>query len=236
MAQNPNNEIRSLWWSRPLGHLIFLGILLLCKTLRFKITFASEDLSKSSCDLQFIAALWHNRTFVPCYIYTRMMKSTRKMCMITSASKDGAMLTAVAENFGMITVRGSSHRRGVRAFLEMIKAMKQGCCMCLAPDGPRGPAYKCKPGVIKLASLTSVPIVPAALSFSSYWRIKSWDKYIIPKPFSTVELKWCEPIHVPSDLSDEQLKQYQELLNCSLSIGTPDFEAFSSNDDNSQSK
>lgn len=236
MAQNPNNELRSEWWSRPLGHAIYCGIILISKTLRFKVSYANPELEKNACTMQFIAALWHNRTFVPCYIYTRLMRSTRKMCMITSASKDGALLTAVAEDFGMMTVRGSSHRRGVRAFLEMVKAMKKGACMCLSPDGPRGPMYKCKPGTIKLASLTGVPIVPATLSFSSYWRVKSWDQYIIPKPFSKVELHWCEPIHVPRDLSDEQLEQYQEHLNYSLSIGTPDFEDASSDDDHSQIK
>lgn len=236
MAQSPNSEVRAVWWSRPLGHVIFFLIVLLCKTLRFQIRFANPEYEKDLGNIQFIVCLWHNRTFVPCYIYTRLMRSTRKMCMITSASKDGAMLTAVAEDFGMETVRGSSHRRGVRAFMEMVKAMKRGCCMCMSPDGPRGPIYQCKPGAIKLASVSGVPIIPAALSFRHFWRVKSWDRYIIPKPFSKVELQWGDLIHVPRDLSDEQLKAFTEQLNFSLSSGTPDFEDVSSDYNHSQVK
>ncbi len=236
MVTNKENEVRSLWWSRLVGHLLWFGIVMLCKTLRFRIRFANPQAEKDLGDKQFIVALWHNRTLVPCYIYTHLMKSQRKMCMITSASKDGAMLTAVAEDFGMTTVRGSSHRRGARAFMEAVRAMKAGYCMCMAPDGPKGPMYKSKPGAIRLASVTGVPIIPAALSFKNCWRIKSWDRYIVPKPFSVVELQWGDFMCIPRDATPEQLDEYTERLNFSLSSGTPDFEDQSSDYDNSQIK
>lgn len=236
MESSKENEVRALWWSRVVGYLLWFAIVLLCKTLRFRVRFANPKTEKDLGSKQFIIALWHNRTFVPCYIYTHLMKSTRKMCLITSASKDGALLTAVANGFGMVTVRGSSHRRGARALMEALKALKTGYCLCLAPDGPKGPVYRCKPGAIKLASISGVPLVPVSLSYSSFWRIKSWDKYIIPKPFSTVEFQWGDFLEIPSDLSAEELAQYNKQLEFSLSSGSPDFDEMSSDYDHSQLK
>ncbi len=236
MPVSKASEVRSLWWSRLVGHLVWFAIVSLCKTLRFRIRLANLNSEKDLGDAQFIIALWHNRTFVPCYIYNKLMHSNRKMCMITSASKDGALLTTVANDFGMITVRGSSHRRGARAFVEALKALKDGYCMCIAPDGPKGPKYRCKPGAVKLAAHSGVPLVPVSLSFSNYWRIKSWDGYIIPKPFSKVEFQWGEFIHIPKDLTQEQYQQYTEQLNEALSSGLPDFDEKSHLYNNSQIK
>ena len=75
------------------------------------------------------------------------------MSMLTSASKDGAILEAVANDYGMRAVRGSSHRRGVAGFLDMVRELEDGCAMCITPDGPKGPRYKFRPGAVRLASM-----------------------------------------------------------------------------------
>lgn len=145
--------------------------------------------------------------------------------MLTSASKDGALLATVAKDYGMRAVRGSSRRRGVAGFMDMLRELRDGCSMCITPDGPKGPIYKCHPGVIKLASVSGLPIVPARISYSSYWRIKkAWDGFIIPKPFSRVVVHLAKCIEVPAELTPEQQQEYCEKLNQALAAGTPDFE------------
>ena len=218
-----SSELREKWWSQPLGHLLWLLITLVCFTLRKRMV--NEDTSDEGWGKeQCIVALWHNRVFVPCYFYRFVLKGRVPMSMLTSASKDGAMLATIARDYGMRAVRGSSRRRGVAGFLDMLKELKDGCSMCITPDGPKGPLYKCHPGVIKLASVSGLPIVPLQISFSSFWRVSgAWDRFIIPRPFSRVELLWGRKIHVPPTLEGEALPEYCRRLEQALSGGTPDF-------------
>ncbi len=224
---NRDSELRSKWWSRPLGHVLWALISLVCLTLRKRVVIDAPDktaLGRAQC----IIALWHNRTFVPCYFYRYVIKGQVTMSMLTSASKDGAMLATVAEDYGMRAVRGSSGRRGVAGFLDMMRELEAGYCMCITPDGPRGPRYRCHPGVIKLASLSGLPVYPVSFSFSGCWRIsKAWDGYVIPKPFSRVTLKCGEPLHVPGSLDDAGIRDYASRLEQALSKGDPDFPPFS---------
>jgi lysophospholipid acyltransferase (LPLAT)-like uncharacterized protein len=145
--------------------------------------------------------------------------------MLTSASKDGARLATVAENYGMRAVRGSSHRRGVAGFRDMLRELEEGCCMCITPDGPKGPIYKCHPGVIRLASVSGLPILPLCIDIPSNWRIKkAWDGFVIPKPFSKVAVIAREPLFVPADIDEETQREYMEKLDSLLAASRPDFE------------
>ncbi|MBQ4593585.1 MAG: lysophospholipid acyltransferase family protein [Akkermansia sp.] len=220
-----SSELRKKWWTVPVGHLVWFFITLICFTLRKKVVLEDSD-GKPMGSFQCIIALWHNRVFVPCYVYRYVIKGKKvQMSMLTSASKDGALLATVAKDYGMRAVRGSSRRRGVAGFMDMLREVKDGCSMCITPDGPKGPIYKCHPGVIKLASVSGLPIVPARISYSSYWRIKkAWDGFIIPKPFSRVVVHLAKCIEVPADLTSEQQQEYCEKLNQALAAGTPDFE------------
>ena len=220
-----SSELRKKWWTVPVGHLVWFFITLICFTLRKKVVLEDAD-GKLMGSFQCIIALWHNRVFVPCYVYRYVIKGKKvQMSMLTSASKDGALLATVAKDYGMRAVRGSSRRRGVAGFMDMLRELKDGCSMCITPDGPKGPIYKCHPGVIKLASVSGLPIVPARISYSSYWRIrKAWDGFVIPKPFSRVVVHLAKCIEVPADLTPEQQQEYCEKLNQALAAGTPDFE------------
>lgn len=222
-------EIRRKWWTTPVGHIVWFFITLICLTLRKRVII--EDLGgKRMGSFQCIIALWHNRVFVPCYVYRYLIKGQKvPMSMLTSASKDGALLSTVAADYGMRTVRGSSRRRGVAGFLDMLKELKEGCSMCITPDGPKGPIYKCHPGVIKLASVSGLPIIPAAVSYSSCWRIKkAWDGFAIPKPFSKAIVRLGSPIYVPAELTPEVQQEYCSKLEKALAEGTPDFAPISS--------
>ena len=218
------SELRKKWWTVPVGHLMWFFITLICFTLRKRIIIEDAE-GKKFGSYQCIIALWHNRVFVPCYVYRYCVKGKKvQMSMLTSASKDGALLATVAKDYGMRAVRGSSRRRGVAGFLDMVRELNDGCSMCITPDGPKGPIYKCHPGAVKLASVSGVPIVPACVSYSSFWRIsKAWDGFVIPKPFSRVVLRLKQPLEVPADLSPEQQTEYCRKLEELLAEGTPDF-------------
>ncbi len=231
-TKSKSSKIRSKWWSRPAGHLVWFLINSLCFTLRKKVVCVdtTETAKPMGCK-PVIVSLWHNRTFVPCHFYKYVLRGTVKMSMLTSASKDGAMLATVAEDYGMRAVRGSSGRRGVAGFLDMVKELKSGYSMCITPDGPKGPVYRCHPGVIKLASLSGLPIIPVGIDIPKCWRIgKAWDGFVIPKPFSTVTLRWGEPLYVPENISDEGVKEYCELLEKQMAYGRPDFQPIEPNE------
>ncbi len=217
-------EKRSKWWTRPLGHLAWTLITLLCFTLRIKVYMlgqSGEWLGKKQC----IIALWHNRTFTPCFIYRYVVKGKIPMSMLTSASKDGALLATVAEDYGMRAVRGSSHRRGVAGFRDMLRELEDGCSMCITPDGPKGPIYKCRAGVVRLASVSGLPVLPVCIDIPNCWRIrKAWDKFVIPKPFSKVTMVVREPMFVPDGLDDAQQQEWVQKLEDAMAAARPDFE------------
>lgn len=207
-----STELRQKWWSRPLGHIVWFLMTLICLTLRKKIDKrAGEFLQRQS-----IVALWHNRIFSPCYVYRYVLRGAITMSMLTSASKDGAMLSTVAQDYGMRAVRGSSRRRGVAGFMDMVHELEDGCHMCITPDGPKGPLYRCHPGVIKLASISGVPILPLRIRYGKCWRAKSWDRFIVPLPFSQIELEAGEPFYVPRDLSEDALASWCRRLEEAL--------------------
>ena len=204
--------------------MVWFFITCVCATLRKRVILkgnAGEILGKKQC----IIALWHNRTFTPCYVYRYCVDSKVPMSMLTSASKDGALLSTVAGDYGMRTVRGSSHRRGAVGFRDMLRELNEGCCMCITPDGPKGPRYKSRAGVIRLASVSGLPILPLCVDIPSCWRIKkAWDGFVIPKPFSRVNVLVREPLHVPRDIDEETQKEYMEKLDELLACGRPDFD------------
>lgn len=213
-----STELRQKWWSRPLGHFLWFVITLICMTLRKRVR---GDVAEALAT-QSIVALWHNRIFVPCYVYRYVLRGKIPMSMLTSASKDGAMLSTVAQDYGMRAVRGSSRRRGVAGFMDMVRELEDGCHMCITPDGPKGPLCRCHSGVIKLASLSGKPIVPLRFRYSSCWRAKTWDGFIVPLPFSRVELTLGEILHVPKNLSDEELQTWCRRLERELGADAKD--------------
>jgi lysophospholipid acyltransferase (LPLAT)-like uncharacterized protein len=158
---------------------------LLIATLRIRIDDRCGVLS--SAEPRVIWAFWHNRLMLIPYV--RMMAKARpKAGALTSASKDGEILAVFLKRFNLQPVRGSSSRRGAAALIEMIRMIESGFDFGITPDGPRGPRYSFNPGSITLAQKTGAKIVPIHVRYSKYWRLKSWDGFMIPKPFSRVEV------------------------------------------------
>ena len=139
--------------------------------------------------------LWHNRLLGGTLGYSRVRhRDALPLKVLTSASKDGGWLSAIAERFHMGAVRGSSSRRGAAAMLEITRCLEQGSDVAITPDGPRGPNYSIAPGVIFLAQRTGVPLVPVEIQISRRWHIgRKWDALWIPKPFAKVTLHYHRP-------------------------------------------
>jgi lysophospholipid acyltransferase (LPLAT)-like uncharacterized protein len=140
----------------------------------------------------------------------------RKLAALVSASKDGALLAAVLGRFGVEQIRGSSSRRGPQALLELTSHAKRGYDLAVTPDGPKGPRYVVQEGVIALAQLTGLPIIPVTCNTRLKFCLKSWDRFQIPLPFSRCELILNEPILVPREADRAKREERRLELEASL--------------------
>ena len=144
-----------------------------------------------------ILCVWHNRLLGAILGDCRTGRRRMPTKVLTSASKDGGWLAAMARRFDLGAVRGSSSRRGAAALLELSRSLAAGHDIVITPDGPRGPNYFIAPGIIQLAAHTKVCIVPYQVIISRFWRIgKKWDALWIPKPFSRLTVKFLEPLEI----------------------------------------
>jgi len=123
---------------------------------------------------------------------------------LVSASKDGGLLTAILECFDVQPVRGSSSRRGPQALLELTTWAERGYDLAITPDGPRGPRYQVQDGVMSLAQVTGLPIVPFSYYLNWKWQANSWDRFQIPLPFSRCEFVLGAALHVPREATEEE--------------------------------
>jgi lysophospholipid acyltransferase (LPLAT)-like uncharacterized protein len=162
-------------------------------TLRFDAS--PEDLRNwMKKDEPVAIVLWHNRLFLSAEI-VRRYRQGRPVYALVSASQDGAWLTAFFAAAGLRTVRGSSSRMGREAATALVDVLRQGHDVGITPDGPRGPCYELKPGAVIVTRRTQTPILIVGGEFDAAWRLRSWDRFYIPRPFSRVRMR-CELITV----------------------------------------
>lgn len=168
-------------------------------TLRFEA--APEDVrNMSKCDVPVAFVLWHNRLFLASEIHRRY-RPTRLLYALISASKDGAWLEAFFSMVGGLrATRGSSSRLGREAASALVEVQRDGHDIGITPDGPRGPCYDFKAGAVIVPRRTGAPILLVGGDFTAAWRLKSWDRFYLPVPFSRVRVR-CELIE-HSELAD----------------------------------
>jgi len=173
------------------------------KTLRINVEFLSPVQFPS------IVAFWHGRMFVLPFVFERYAK---KVSILISRHRDGEFVAKLVERLGFKTVRGSTGKGkgGERAFLEMVKVISKGEVVAITPDGPKGPAEKVKKGIVKLSMKTGVPIYPISFSAKPCYRFNSWDKFMLPLPFSKCVVKVGKPLY-PEQLSEDEFKEKIEL-------------------------
>ncbi len=187
------------------GWLIALVIRLFSMTLRYKLT-DRAGITKDDPDERLIWAFWHNRMFALPIAYRRYF-SHRTGAVLTSASRDGEVLAATMQEFGCAAVRGSSSRRGTQALMGLMRWIEGGYDVCITPDGPRGPRYRLSPGMIKLAQKTGARILPIHVTYENAWKLKSWDRFRIPKPFSKVSVTLGPYLTVVADAEDDAFER-----------------------------
>jgi lysophospholipid acyltransferase (LPLAT)-like uncharacterized protein len=172
----------------------------------------------------FIAAIWHNRLAVAMPIWKWWQRShpEENLAALISASRDGALLARTFSYFGIKPIRGSSSRRGAQALLELTSALHDGFNVAITPDGPRGPRYKVQPGIISLAQVAGVPIVPVGVSISGKKQLRSWDGFQIPWPFAQCDAVYGQILQVPRNASPDEHEQCRIALESALLQSNPD--------------
>ena len=149
---------------------------------------------------KYIFTLWHGRMFVPIYV----MRG-KKICPMISLHSDGEMIARTVMKLGYQTVRGSSTRGGKQAFHDLVNKVKQGTVGAMIPDGPTGPVHKLKPGTLFIAQQAGAYLLPMTFSAQKNKVFKSWDKFLLPMPFSKVLVLYGKPIQVPERASSRDL-------------------------------
>lgn len=197
---------------RVVAWLVFLVERLVTASLRCRWRDHS-GLAKTPANQPVIFCLWHNRLAISMIVHRR---HPRKLAALVSASKDGALLAAVLRRFGVEQIRGSTSRRGPQALLELTSRAEHGYDLAVTPDGPKGPRYVVQDGVIALAQLTGLPIIPVTCNTQRKFCLKSWDRFQIPLPFSRCELILNQPIVVPREADQAKREERRRELEASL--------------------
>lgn len=162
-----------------------------------------------------IYALWHAELLPLMMIYAPLGPAT-----MISHHGDGEIAAAVVRSLGSRVVRGSSTAGGGEAFRELVQLGRDGRAIAMTPDGPRGPAGRCKPGVLRLAARSGLPVAPVAARPASGWRARSWDRFIVPKPFTVVHVEFTPPIDVPSDLAGADVPAWLDRLDRAITAAS----------------
>jgi lysophospholipid acyltransferase (LPLAT)-like uncharacterized protein len=158
-----------------------------------------------------IYCFWH-QCVLPCTMYFRRSQAV----ILISRSFDGELITRILKMFGFDAVRGSSSRGAREGMLGLTHVIESGRTAIFTADGPRGPIYVTKMGPIKLAQITGAPIGAFHLEPERAWTMPSWDRFLVPKPFTRICVSWAEWTRVPADLPSEDFETKRQELNTAL--------------------
>ena len=187
----------------PVAYLFIRLLYLTCKK--------NFHLPKETPTAPFLVAFWHGEILMNPFLYKKMIKDV-KMSLMISDHFDGEMIAKSMSFFGFDTIRGSSTRGGVKALKESFKKIDNGECIAITPDGPKGPRHSIADGIVAIAQKKELKIVAFNYKASSFWQMKSWDKFVVPKPFSTIDFYASEPFSVDGLSRDEAKKMIKERL------------------------
>lgn len=164
-------------------------------------------------DEAFIFVAWHG-DLASCPINYFQNRANGTVKTMISQSKDGEIISKIYSLFGVESIRGSSSKGGTKALISTIKEIKSGSDVALTPDGPRGPRHSVADGVIAIAQKSAARIVVLNSKPTKYWQFKSWDKFILPKPFGRVDFYMSEPF----DINNLEFEEARDVIKSKMLI------------------
>lgn len=181
-----------------IGYLIIRLIYLSCKK---KYILPKNKLENKP----YIIAFWHRKLLMQPFLYKSLREKPKVVAMI-SEHFDGEVLSKIIKYFHFKSIRGSTRKGAIKVLKNAFSKINEGYDIAITPDGPKGPKYSVADGIVSISQKKDIMIVACSYSASSYWEFNSWDNFIIPKPFSTLNLVASEPFSV-KDLSKEEAKK-----------------------------
>ncbi|MFP3942163.1 MAG: lysophospholipid acyltransferase family protein [Thermoanaerobaculia bacterium] len=200
--------------------LLDLLIRVLSRTCRLEVVEGSDVLDEVvESRRPVVFCFWHNR-IVPAagLLLRRIVPAGMDVTLLSSPSRDGELSARFMQRHGARVVRGSSSRggaRGLRGILQVVR--RHGSSPVVIPDGPKGPPYRFKAGVLGLSRMTGAPVLLLGFAAERAWTVGTWDRMILPRPFSRVAVAVAPPVAVPRDLPDEELEAQRRALEERLS-------------------
>jgi lysophospholipid acyltransferase (LPLAT)-like uncharacterized protein len=176
-------------------------------TVRLKVIHPEIPRSLWERGIPFIMTFWHGRLLMMAHGYKGKMLS-----FLISSHRDGQIMGKAGQWFGHHPIVGSTTRKGFSGFKNMIKAIQNGSDVVIAPDGPKGPHQKAQMGVVELSRLTGKPMVPVSFSASKKILLNTWDRFLLPCPFSRGVFIWGDPIYIDPDGNRNHLEERRQLL------------------------
>ncbi|MFL5574431.1 MAG: lysophospholipid acyltransferase family protein [Gemmatimonadaceae bacterium] len=190
---------RRLRWLTRLG---YRGIRALASTWRVRVVHHEPVDALRAEREPVVFAFWHGQ-MLPLLFHHR----DEGVAILISSHRDGEIIARIAHRFGFRTVRGSTSRGGGRALLGLVRELERGGEVAVTPDGPRGPAERFAPGALIAAQRANAHIVPVAATADRAWRLRSWDRFLVPKPFARVTVAYGPPTRVAATTAREATEE-----------------------------
>ncbi len=187
-SDRARRKLRRVRWAARVGPVV-IGMLARTWRVSAMNTKAFEGLRHAA--QPFVFAFWHAQ-ILPLVWQHR----DERVAVLISTHADGEIIARICEALGHRTIRGSTSRGGARALVEIARMLKHGTEVAITPDGPRGPPHSIAPGVLYAAHRANAPIVPIHVHASRAWHLATWDRFMIPKPFARLTIRYGDPLFV----------------------------------------
>jgi lysophospholipid acyltransferase (LPLAT)-like uncharacterized protein len=204
-------KLRKPWLIRPAGTIAANFVRVLMGTVRQRISLCGDEPMPPPADSEpFIYVFWHEYSL----LFTPFKANVH---VLASLHADGELMTRICRNLGLNVIRGSTTRGGTKALLGLLRR-EGGSHVVLTPDGPVGPRRRSKMGPVALAAMSGMPIVPIGVGCSAAWRAGSWDRMMVPCPWSTAHYVTGPSIRVPAGLDRAGMNRYSQQIEESLGV------------------
>ena len=185
------------------------------KSYRIERVIGQEIIDEVSSDGRaYLPCYWHKHLLVGNFMIRDWITRGFRACFIISASVDGDVPARIARAWGAEVIRGSASRAGTLVLRDLHEKAKRGVSFVTAPDGPNGPIFEFKKGIVLMARIAGIPVVPIACAADRAWYLSRWDEFMVPKPFAKLVLAVGHPIRIPPGTPMDELEDYrQEMEN-----------------------